>query len=241
MIPNRKREAAELGYGAGHRGLVDGAATVIGTGCAESSAFLHGAKRSSFSAREIIYREGEAADTVYAIRHGLVKLISYLPNGRGRIVRLYGKGIWVGLEGLLRRPYAHTAIAIDEVEVYRLPASTLRVMQRDDPSDYQHLMQKWHEHLVEADMWISDFSTGSVRSRVARLINFLSRIEEQLNSGEVKLLTCDEMAAILGVTPESVSRIIAEFKRGGVLRALDNASSELYRCDAIELERVALQ
>lgn len=240
-MANTKREAVDAGCSVYHRGPVEGKAVPVGTGGAESATFLHGAKRTRFSAREIIYREGESADTVYAIGHGLVKLLSYLPNGRGRIVRLYGKGIWIGLEGLLRRPYEHTAVAIDDVEVYRLPANMLRLVQRDDPRDYQHLMQKWHEHLIEADMWISDFSTGSVKSRVARLINFLSRIEERQTSSKVRLLTCDEMAAILGVTPESVSRIIAEFKRSGVLRVLDSDSPELYRCDAIELERVSLQ
>jgi CRP/FNR family transcriptional regulator len=243
-MPNRKREAAELGYGGGVRGPMGAqqARGAIGTGVAgTSAAFVHGAKRSSFAPREVIYREGESADTVYEIKKGLVKLINYLPNGRGRIVRLYGEGIWLGLEGLLRRPYEHTAMAVDEVEVTRMPANTLRMMHSDDPHKYTHLMQKWHEHLLEADLWISDFSTGSVRSRVARLINFLSRIEGQQAMGKVRLLTCDEMAAILGVTPESVSRIIAEFKRAGVLRSMDSVSPELYRCDAIELERVALQ
>jgi CRP/FNR family transcriptional regulator len=243
-MPNRKREAAELGYGGGVRGAIgeQPVAGSIGIGVTEPSAtFLHGAKRSRFSPREIIYREGESADTVYEIKKGLVKLINYLPNGRGRIVRLYGEGIWLGLEGLLRRPYEHTAVAIDDVEVYRLPANMLRIMHKDDPSKYTHLMHKWHEHLLEADLWISDFSTGSVRSRVARLINFLSRIEGQQASGRVRLLTCDEMAAILGVTPESVSRIIAEFKRAGVLRSMDSISPELYRCDSIELERMGLQ
>lgn len=241
MMPNRKREAVEQRYSAYHRGHAADAAIAIGMGATEPQGLLNGAKRSTFSPREIIYREGEPADTVYAIDRGLVKLVSYLPNGRGRIVRLYGKGIWVGMEGLLQRPYEHTAVAIDKVEVYRLPANVLRLVQRDDPRDYQHIMQKWHEHLLEADVWISEFATGPVRSRVARLINFLSRIEERHPSGNVKLLTCDEMAAILGVTPESVSRIVAEFKRTRILRPLDGASTELYLCDALELERLALQ
>jgi CRP/FNR family transcriptional regulator len=239
-MPDSKRGAVDFGYGSYHRGVPD-RTVPVGTGGMESATFLHGAKRTCFAPREVIYREGETVDTVYAINRGLVKLLSYLPNGRGRIVRLYGKGIWIGLEGLLRRPYEHTAIAIDEVEACRLPANMLRLVQRDDPRDYQHIMHKWHEHLVEADMWISDFSTGAVRSRVARLIGFLSRIEERHDAGKVKLLTCDEMSAILGVTPESVSRIIAEFKRGGVLRAMDGAAPDLYQCDAVELERVSLQ
>lgn len=207
----------------------------------ESGVLLKTARGTRFSARDVIYREGARADTVYAVRDGLVKLISYLPNGRGRIVRLYGRGIWIGLEGLLHQPYEHTAVAVEAVDAFRLRVDTLRAMERSDVQHHVHLMSKWHQHLLEADMWIADFSTGPIRSRVARLLGFLSRVENRDASASVKLLTCEEMAAILGVTPESVSRVLAEFKRKGLLSAVPSSLSELYRCDADALERVAWQ
>jgi CRP/FNR family transcriptional regulator len=241
-MKDQKRAAAEMGYSAPYRARESTAPVdEIGTADPDSGSLLKIGRRLLFSPRDVIYREGDAADTVYAIHSGLVKLLSFLPNGRGRIIRLYGRGIWVGLESLLRRPYEHTAVAVDQVEVYRMSADALRMMEQEDPRHYQHFMVKWHEHLLEADMWISDFSTGSIKSRVARLIKFLSRIQDRISSGHVKLLTCDEMAAILGVTPESVSRVIAEFKRGGILRTPPNPDSELYHCNGSELERFALQ
>ena len=237
-MPNGKRAAVEIGYSSSPRGDESVAAAA---GRLESGTLLKSARRARFLPRQVVYREGEQADTVYAIRSGLVKLISYLPNGKGRIVRLYGRGIWIGLEGLLRQPYEHTAVAIEDVEVYRLRTHTLRLLERDDVQHHVHLMSKWHQHLLEADMWISEFSTGPIRPRVARLLGFLSRVEDRSASGSVKLLTCDEMAAILGVTPESVSRVLAEFKRSGILCALESSQPELYRCDASALERVAWQ
>ncbi|MDX9740709.1 MAG: Crp/Fnr family transcriptional regulator [Gammaproteobacteria bacterium] len=213
----------------------------VAAGRLESGALFKAARCVHISARDIIYREGADADTVYALRGGLIKLISYLPNGRGRIVRLYGRGIWIGLESLLRQPYEHTAVAIEDVEAFRFRADTLRVLERDDARRHVHLMSKWHQHLLEADMWIADFATGPIRSRVARLLGFLSRIEDRSASGSVKLLTCEEMAAILGVTPESVSRVLAEFKRTGLLSVMETSQSELYHCDVGGLERVAWQ
>lgn len=240
-MQDKKRAAAEIGYSTSFRARDNIAPLEIGTGGPEAGSLLKTARRLRFSPRDVIYREGDASDTVYAIHSGLVKLLSFLPNGRGRIIRLYGRGIWVGLEGLLRRPYEHTAVAVDQVEVYRMSADALRMIEKEDPRHGQHFMVKWHEHLLEADMWISDFSTGSIKSRVARLIKFLSRIQDRNALGHVKLLTCDEMAAILGVTPESVSRVIAEFKRGGLLKAPLGTDSELYHCNVSELERFALQ
>jgi CRP-like cAMP-binding protein len=39
------------------------------------------------------------------------------------------------------------------------------------------------------------------------------------------------MAEVLGVTPESVSRLLAEFKRSGILIAVGEGTAERYRCD----------
>lgn len=235
-MPNGKRAANEIGFSSSPRADED---VAVAAGRLESGKVLDTVRSVRFPSREIIYREGGQAETVYAIRSGLVKLISYLPNGKGRIVRLYGRGIWIGLEGLLRQPYEHTAVAVEPVEVFHFRTRTLYQLEQDDPHHHVHLMSKWHQHLLEADMWISDFSTGPIRPRVARLLCFLSRVEDRSASGSVKLLTCDEMAAILGVTPESVSRVLAGFKRSGTLCALDGAQPELFRCDLPTLEKVA--
>ncbi len=56
----------------------------------------------------------------------------------------------------------------------------------------------------------------------------------------MNLLTCEEMAAVLGVTTESVSRILAEFKRGKVLRCIKSSSIHHYERD-VEALRVAAQ
>jgi CRP-like cAMP-binding protein len=235
-MPNGKRAAHEIGFCASSGADED---VAVAAGRLESGKALDAARSVHFPPREVIYHEGGQADTVYAIRNGLVKLVSYLPNGKGRIVRLYGRGIWIGLEGLVHQPYEHTAVAVEPVEMFHFQASTLHQLEQDDHHHHVHLMSKWHQHLLEADMWISDFSTGPIRPRVARLLCFLSRVEDRSASQSVKLLTCDEMAAVLGVTPESVSRVLADFKRSGTLSALEGSQSELFHCDLPTLEKVA--
>lgn len=197
------------------------------------------AKRVDFSPQDIIYHEGDRADTAFAIRHGLVKLISYLPNGQARIVRLHAEGSLLGLGGLLGQTYEHTAMAIDEVNAYQIPLSVFRHLKQEDPPLYCRLIECWYSYLMEADTWIMQFSTGAIRARVARLISFLPRLESGLQSQEVKLLTCEEMAAILGVTPESVSRVLAEFKRREVLRPIKTRGKNIYEWNISALEAAA--
>lgn len=192
-------------------------------------------KTRHIGSREVLFYEGQPADTVYAVRRGLIKLASHRVTGRARIVRLHGQGDWIGLGGLLDQPYEHTAIAVGEVEICPIAARKLRALRYDDPQVYCNLMETWYFHLRSADIWISEFSTGPIKARVARLLCFLAKLEFGPASTIVELLTCDEMASVLGVTAESVSRILAAFKRDAILLPVGRNGTELYCMDAAVL------
>ncbi len=201
--------------------------------------FLKPVKTVVLAPHAVLFHEGDSAETVFTIRRGLVKLLSYLPNGRPRIVRLHGRGDALGMEGLLKYPYEHSAVAVREVEVCCIPVAALRQLRKEKPDLYCHVMERWHSYLQHADTWITEFSTGSVRARVARLVSFLSHIETDMGPGKVALLGGEDMAAILGVTAESVSRVIAELKRENVLRHVGDQPHELYESDDSALRELA--
>ncbi|MGD8742958.1 MAG: Crp/Fnr family transcriptional regulator [Granulosicoccaceae bacterium] len=205
----------------------------------ESIILFNGVKLKRYLAKELIYREGESVDKVCVIRSGLVKLLSYLPNGRARIVRLHGAGQWVGLEGVVGQPCEHTAIAVGDVELYYISLGTLRHLEQDNPRQFSQILRQGYKHLSQADRWIADFSTGGIKPRVARLVDFLSKLEHGESSHIVELLTVHEMADILGVTAESVSRILAAFKRNQILCKQGNPSGEYYRINAGRLQEEA--
>jgi CRP/FNR family transcriptional regulator len=214
--------------------LADGAVETF-----ELPEVLKRGKRKLFSAKEIIYRESDQVDKVFIILNGMVKLLSYLPNGRARIVRLHGHNHWLGVEGLVAQPYEHNAVAVDDVEVTYISMSSLQILERDNPRQYCQIMKQGYRQLAEADRWIADFSTGCIKPRVARLVDFLSKLEYGESSNMVELLTVHEMADMLGVTPESVSRILAEFKRNDTLHKLDNHSDDTYEIDPRQLQHEA--
>lgn len=190
---------------------------------------------------DIIYHQGTEVDILFVIRSGRIKLLNYLENGRSRIVRLHNRGSVIGLNGLLGEPHTHTAVATAEVVVYQVPMHLIKVITDEDPDTYSRLLEIWHEYLNMADTWITDFSTGAIRGRVARLLLFL--VETDIDSGpsEVALLTVEEMAEILGVTPESVSRIMADMKRKKILQAIEGESAERYLCNIKSLLRTSKQ
>jgi len=162
-----------------------------------------------------IYRMGESGEAIYTVRSGLVKLTQYLPDGSERIVRLVGNFGNIGLESLLGQAYQHDAVAQQASQLCRIPVAVVHQLGRDDPRLYQDLMHRWQRALSEADSWLTELATGSARQRVARL---LLRLVDADGQGVCELFSRRDIAAMLGITTETASRLIAELKREGALQ-----------------------
>ncbi len=162
----------------------------------------------------VLYRGGDRADFMFTVRTGVVKLVQYLPDGSQRIVRLARTTDLLGLESLLEKRYQHDAIVIHPTEVCRLPVEVVKRLGGENPALYQELMARWQRALSEADAWLTELSTGSAKQRVARLLLRLVRDDEP---SECDLVSREDMGSMLGITTETASRTIAEFKRKSLL------------------------
>ena len=180
-----------------------------------------------------LYHGGAAAEFMFTVRTGSLKLVQFLPDGGQRIVRIARATDILGLEALLDDRYQHDAVALQPTEVCRLPARLVRHMSEDSPKLHRELMSRWQRALSEADAWLTELSTGSARQRVARLLLRLVRNQE---SSECELFSREDMGAMLGITTETTSRTIAEFKRQSLLV---EASPNRFLLDIPNLRRIA--
>lgn len=187
---------------------------------------------------DTLFNAGDEVEVLIVIKRGRVKLLDYSENGRARIVRLHQRGSTLGLNALVDIPHAHTAVAVDRLEVYSIPISAIKLLEKNT-AGYCQLLEYWYDYLALADTWITEFSTGAIRGRVARLILFLIESEGVTMPNEVILLTVEEMADTLGVTPESVSRVMADFKRKKFLVASDYSHNYGYKVDLSAIEQEA--
>ena len=180
-----------------------------------------------------LYLAGDTGEYLFTVRSGMLKLVQYLPDGSQRIVRIARSTDVLGLESLLDDRYQHDAIALHATEVCRFPARLVRELGRANPSLHHELMARWQRALTEADAWLTELSTGSARQRVARLLLRLVRDRE---TSECPLFSREDMGAMLGVTTETASRTIAEFKRQGLLV---ETAPNLFLLDIPNLRRLA--
>ncbi|MFC1684268.1 Crp/Fnr family transcriptional regulator [Pseudomonadota bacterium] len=180
-----------------------------------------------------LYRAGDDGRFMYTIRSGLVKLVQYLPDGNQRIVRLLQNTDVAGLEALLGSNYQHDAVMLQSTEVCRLPVEVVQRLDKQNPKLHQELMTRWQRALTEADAWLTELSTGSSKQRVARL---LLRLVERQESDQCELFSREDMGAMLGLTTETASRTIAEFKRRSLLV---ETKPNHFLCDIPNLELIA--
>ena len=163
---------------------------------------------------DMLYRTGQRGDRMFTIRSGLVKLVQFLPDGSQRIVRLMRTTDVVGLEALLGDPYEHDAVVMQATEACCLPVAVVKSLGEQNPRLHHELLARWQRALRDADAWITHLSTGSAKQRVARLLLRLAKDEE---NSECELFGREDMGAMLGITTETASRTIAEFKRQSLL------------------------
>lgn len=175
---------------------------------------LGGVRQATRQAGEVIYRRHEPGEAVYSICKGAVKLERVLPDGRSRVVRVLQAGALLGLELLADRVHHHTAVRVGRTQLCEVPVAVLERSALAEPGVHAALMQQWQGLCDECDVVISEFLTGPARVRLARLVLHLARIHP---THTCQTMSRDDMASLLDLTPETVSRTMATFKREGLV------------------------
>lgn len=185
-----------------------------------------------------LFAMGEAAEAVFCLRIGAVKMVHLDPGGSARIVRVLLPGDVAGLESIFRASHDYSAIAIDRVRACRIPMPYFRGFIDSHPTLQLRLMERSQAALSEAENWLAKIVGGTMpaRVRVARML-----LKLRLDHGDrILRFPGEDMAAILGVTFETVSRVTSEFVRLGILHKGQGASGKgFFKGDIAALEKIA--
>jgi len=112
------------------------------------------AKNARFTEGEVLFREGDPADTFYVIRHGTVSLEVFVP-GRGPVpIESLERGEVLGYEWVFppyRRHFDARALSLVRATVF--DATCLRGKCDDDPALGYNLMSRFAQVLIERLLW----------------------------------------------------------------------------------------
>jgi hemerythrin-like metal-binding protein len=180
-----------------------------------------------------LFQEGGDPMGIFTLRKGVIKLVRTTAGGTQRIVRVLSPGDMAGLEALAQARYYSDAVALTEVSVCRIPRSVIHALQAQSPRLNQRLMEKWACALKQADDWLIDINFGPARNRVS---NFVLKMRGVIDEQTVTLFAREEMGTMMGLTMETVSRVINALVREGTLKPLDKHGRSYQILDLQQLQ-----
>ena len=166
--------------------------------------------------------QGERATNVYFITDGVVKVSFVEQHGRERICNLRPAGSVIGVEpALLDIPSLLTATTITECRARRFPSDRVREAVKIDGSVAFQISRLLAQESLDQTAAMVDAASGTARDR---LIHFLRQIEADLyaaasvTQGNSALLKRHEIAKLLGITPEHLSRLVKTLQHEGIVQ-----------------------
>ena len=178
-----------------------------------------------------LFAQGGREGYLYTIRAGCVKMV-HAGGGAGRIVRLHWRGEVVGLEALLNEPYRNSAVVLQKADVCRIPVSLVHDLAARNPELSYQIMRQGQVGLDAVESGIADLNSGGAETRLARL---LLKLDAHSDGKCIPDLRREDVAAIIGVTTETASRLMADFCRRKLVWKEENRE---LRCDAAALKKL---
>jgi CRP-like cAMP-binding protein len=200
---------------------------------AELDAVLKDVDNGRFEAGSELFAQNAEAGYVYTVRDGCVKIVHRLEDGVTRIVRMHYRGDAIGLEALLGEPYRHSAVVLQKADICRIPAAAVHALKTNNAGIYDQLLVRWQQSLDEAETVITELNTGHAESRLARL---LLKFDAHSERHCVPHLLREDIAAIIGVSTETASRLMADFRRRNLIEEKDK---RIMQCNPEALRALA--
>jgi len=208
-------------------------------------------KRQVAQPHEIIFRQGEASEWLYIVRAGQLKLTATDRDGREQIIRVAVAGQLIGYHAIsdLHHPYTATVLTPARLCGIR-HHDMLRVMEQNVEVS-RRLVQLLNQELSQAQALIRILGQKSAAEKLALfLLSLVPEHERREPPAEMPMpLSRREMADMLGLAVETVSRLMAELKRariieaprGGHIRILDRKGLHAFTDAAVQPGRRAAE
>ncbi|MEM6712458.1 MAG: helix-turn-helix domain-containing protein [Pseudomonadota bacterium] len=180
-------------------------------------------RRQVHSAHDVIYFEGDDAKNLYELVSGSAMLYKLLPDGRRQVVEVLGPGDLFGF----------ATDAYHECSAETLTGTTVLIFNRRDieqsAAAQSHLTQCAYQQVCAMHDHAVLLGRKSAYERVATfLMRFIPErggidcpgpSDDGPDTGRVVLhMTRQEMADYLGLTIETVSRVISDMKRKQIIK-----------------------
>ncbi|MDQ1812346.1 fumarate/nitrate reduction transcriptional regulator Fnr [Massilia sp. CCM 9210] len=188
---------------------------------------------------ESLFAMGASFKNLYAIRCGHFKTFRINRNGEQQVVGFHMAGDVLGLDAIGTERHQSGAVALEDSEICEIPFARLEELFTELPQLQRHFHRVMSNEITRDQSAMMFLGGMRAEQRFAIfLLNLAARYAARGYSGTVFQLRMsrEEIGNYLGLTVESVSRLLLRFKQKGWLRV---ALREVELLDRASMEAVA--
>lgn len=179
----------------------------------------HGRVLSSFRKNDVIFRQGDAADSAFYIQKGKVKIAVNSAQGKEAVVAVLNKGDFFG-EGCLigQTLRLASATAMSEIEVTQIEKNQMIRVLHDEPSFSEMFMAHLLTRNSQVEEDLVDQLFNSSEKRLARVLLLLANFGKEGKPEPVTTKISQEtLANMVGTTRSRVSFFMNKFRKLGFI------------------------
>ncbi len=168
-----------------------------------------------------LFRAGDVFENIYALRSGSVKLSLVDEQGTDQIIGFYFPGEILGLDAIDKKQHVCTAEALETSSYCAFPFSSIAEICHSVPELQNQMFRLMSRELTHENELLLTIGKKNAEERLATFLITLSSRFHRLgySAREFKLsMSRQEIANYLGLTIETVSRLMSKFQREGMIQ-----------------------
>lgn len=166
------------------------------------------------------FLDGDRFQSLYAVRSGAFKTVSVSRHGDEKVTGFHLPGELLGLDAISSGTHGYNAVALEDSEVCVIPFAQLEHLARSIPALQHQLLRLVSSDISRDQGLMLLLGSMTAEQRLAAFLLSLSRRHQRLGfspSRFVLRMTREEIGNYLGLTLETVSRLLSRFQREGLI------------------------
>jgi CRP/FNR family transcriptional regulator, cyclic AMP receptor protein len=172
-----------------------------------------------FAKKDTIFSQGDAADAVFHVQSGRVKLTVVSQQGKEAVVAILERGAFLGeacLAGQAVR--TATATAVEDLKVVRIDKDAMIRVLHEQPAFAELFMGYLLAHTIRIEEDLVDHLFNSSEKRLARALLLMAHFgKEGKPETVIAKISQETLAEMIGTTRSRVSFFMNKFRKLGFI------------------------
>jgi CRP/FNR family transcriptional regulator, cyclic AMP receptor protein len=175
---------------------------------------------ADFQKGKIVFAQGDAANAIFHIQKGKVKVAVVSQNGKEAVIAILGAGDFFGEGCLAAQPMRMaTATAMTDASIMRLEKATVVATLKKEPTFSDVLLSYMLTRSIRIEEDLVDQLFNSSEKRLARVLLLLANFgKDSKPETVISKISQETLAEMVGTTRSRVSFFMNKFRRLGFIK-----------------------